>query len=385
MTAGPEYFRAMQIPLIAGRVFSSDDAETSPKVAVVNETLARGFFPKGAIGRRIMLGAPRSGYPWLTIVGVVGDVKTAGLEEATLPQFYQPLTQDASPFLALAIRTTGDPLKMTRQAEAMVHSVDPERPIYDVETMEERINGTVRQPRFVGVIAGFFAGVALFLTAIGTFGVVAHATVQRTKEIGVRMALGADSPRVLRFVIGSGLRPVVVGIALGITGALALTRVLSSMLFHVKADDPATFLLAAAVLIGIGSDGLPDSGAEGYPDRSHGGPAVGIKGICRSGRFVTCHWYSQGRCPLRANHLRRVARDRRIRSGGPSPGRRCGRFHDSRKPVRTKDLPAGQTHYSKRRRCRGCFAGGFPQGIRAFGRFSWKFEILHLDRPYCGE
>jgi putative ABC transport system permease protein len=252
MAAGPDYFRAMQIPLLAGRAFNGGDAENSPHVAVINETLARGFFPKDdAIGQHIMLGAPRSGYPWMTIIGVVGDVKTTALDQETIPQFYAPLTQDASPFVSLVIRTTGDPMKMARQAAAMVHSIDPDRPVYDIQTMEQHVDTTIRQPRFVSMIAGFFAGVALFLAAIGIFGVVAHATIQRTREIGLRMALGADANRVLGLVIGGGLRPVIGGIALGIAGALALNRALSSILFQVKADDPATFLLAPAVLIAV--------------------------------------------------------------------------------------------------------------------------------------
>ena len=252
MAAGPDYFRAMQIPLLAGRVFNASDTENSPHVAVINETLARGFFPKGdAIGQHIMLGAPRSGYPWMTIVGIAGDVKTAGLNEAAVPQFYAPLTQDASPFIALVIRTTGDPMKMARQAAAMVHSIDPGRPVYDIQTMEQHVSTTIRQPRFVTMIAAFFAAVALFLSGVGIFGVVAQATVQRSKEIGLRMALGADANRVLGFVIGGGLRPVIAGVALGIAGALALTRMLSSVLFHVEPDDPAMFLLAAVVLTAV--------------------------------------------------------------------------------------------------------------------------------------
>ena len=251
MAAGPDYFRAMEIPLISGRAFEDADTETSAPVAVVNETLARGFFPNGAIGAHIMLGAPRSGYPWLTIVGIVGNVKTTRLDQRPIPQFYLPLTQYATPSIALVIRTRGDPEKITRQAIAIVHSIDPDRPAYGIQTMEQRIDSTVRQPRFIGVIAGFFAGVALFLAAIGIFGVVAHTTVQRTREIGVRMALGADSSRVLRLAVGTGLRPVIAGVALGIAGALALNRVLSSVLFHVEPDDPATFLLAAAALTGV--------------------------------------------------------------------------------------------------------------------------------------
>ncbi len=246
--ADPDYFRTMQIPLLAGRVFTDADTAMSQPVAVVSETLARGFFPKGAVGEHIMLGAPRSGYPWLTIVGVVGDVKTAGLDEAVVPQFYTPLSQDASPFLSVVLRTVGDPGQLAHAAIAAIHSIDPDRPVYAVETMEQRIDTTITQPRFEAVVIGFFGLAALFLAAIGLFGVVAHSTAQRTREIGIRIALGADGSRVVRHVMLTGLRPVLIGSLIGIAGALAAGRILSSVLFHVKPDDPATFLIAAAVL-----------------------------------------------------------------------------------------------------------------------------------------
>jgi putative ABC transport system permease protein len=247
-SADSDYFRTMRVPLLAGRVFSDADTASSEHVAVVNETLARGFFPKGALGEHIMLGAPRSGYPWLTIVGVVGDVKTAGLDEPTVPQFYQPLTQDASPWIAIALRTSGDPKQMIRATTAAIHSIDPDRPVYQIETMEQRIAATITQPRFEAAVVGFFGIAALFLAAIGIFGVVAHSTAQQTREIGIRIALGADSGRVVQHVMLAGLRPVLLGALIGIAGALAAGRILSTVLFHVKATDPATFLIAACVL-----------------------------------------------------------------------------------------------------------------------------------------
>jgi putative ABC transport system permease protein len=246
--ADPDYFRTMRIPLLAGRVFADTDTASSGHVAVVNETLARGFFPQGAIGEHIMLGAPRSGYPWLTIVGVVGDVKTAGLDEAAIPQFYQPLTQDASPWIAIALLTAGDPKALTRAATAAIHAIDPERPVYQLETMEQRITETISQPRFEALVVGAFAFAALFLAAIGIFGVVAHSTAQRTREIGIRIALGADAGRVVRHVMLTGLRPVLAGMVIGIGGTLAAGKILGSVLFRVKANDPATFAIAVCVL-----------------------------------------------------------------------------------------------------------------------------------------
>ena len=250
-TADADYFRALQIPLLEGRLFSAFDTVTAPHVAVVNRTLARAFFPRGALGQQIMLGAPHAGYPWLTIVGVVGDVKTAGLDQNTLPQFYIPVSQDGPAAMSVVLRTAADPLKTVRQATEVIHALDPDAPVFDLTTMDDRVGRSIAQPRFETVLLAFFAFAALALAAVGIFGVVAHATLQRTQEIGIRMALGADGARMLRLVILDGLRPVFVGLAAGIMAALALTRLLASVLFHVRATDPATFLIAAAILMTV--------------------------------------------------------------------------------------------------------------------------------------
>ncbi len=247
--ADADYFRTLQIPLVSGRAFNDADTVSAPFVTVVNETLARGFFPQGdAIGHRIILGAPQPDSKWMTIVGIVGDVKTAALDEHTLPHFYTPLSQHSALYMELAIRTTNDPMAIARQTDAVVRSVDPEAPVFGVQTMEQRVAGSVSQPRFETIILGFFAAAALFLAAIGIFGVVAHSTARRTQEIGIRMALGADRARVLRHVVGDGLRPVAIGAAAGILSAIALGRGVSSVLFHVAPRDPQIFTLAVATL-----------------------------------------------------------------------------------------------------------------------------------------
>jgi len=250
-SADPDYFRTMRIPLLAGRVFTNADTASSPPVAVINETLARTFFPQGALGEHIMLGAPHDVFPWLTIVGIVGDVQDAGLDAPHVPQFYTALAQEAPPFIAIVLRTTGDPEQMAHAAVAAVQSIDRDRPVYYVESMEQRIAATTSEPRFETVIVAFFALAALFLAAIGIFGVVAHFTAQRTREIGIRMALGADHARVVRHVMRSGLRPVLLGAILGIAGALAAGKLLAALLFHVNPSDPATFLMASAVLLAV--------------------------------------------------------------------------------------------------------------------------------------
>ena len=247
-TADTGYFRALEIPLLAGRAFTESDQDTSQPVVIVNEKLARGFFPKGAIGHRILLGAPQPGANWMTIVGVVGDVKTAGLGYDTMPQFYTPESQDGGSSMAMVVRTHSDPGAIARQATALVHAIDPEQPVYGISTMQDRVSRSLGQPRFETVIVGLFAAAALFLAAIGIFGVVAHSTAQRTREIGIRIALGADSGRVVRHVMLTGLRPVLLGALIGIAGALAAGKILATVLFHVKATDPATFMIAACAL-----------------------------------------------------------------------------------------------------------------------------------------
>ena len=247
-TAGVDYFRTLGIPLIEGRTFTEADTDQAPHVTVINQTLARGFFPHGALGQHILLGAPREGTPWLTIIGVVGDVKTAGLDQDTLPQFYTAYTQEPTLAMSVVLRTVGDPRNIVREASAGIRSLDPEMPVFEVTTMDDRIAKSIGQPKFETVLVGMFAATALFLAAIGIFGVVAHSTEQRTREIGIRMALGADSQRVLGYVVTSGLRPVLIGLLIGIAGSLAAGRLLASVLFHVTATDPVTFTLATVVL-----------------------------------------------------------------------------------------------------------------------------------------
>jgi putative ABC transport system permease protein len=251
--AGLDYFHTLQIPLRSGRTFAASDNADAPLVVVVNEALERAFFPQGAVGQQIGVPQPcydltHCEYPWETIIGVAADVKTVGLDRAALPQIYIPHAQQPFPGAGVILRTTGDPIALTQQVSSVVRSLIPDMPVFDVKTMDDRISETIGQPRFETAIVGFFAAAALFLAAVGIFGVVAHSTAQRTQEIGIRMALGADASHVLQTVLGDGLRPVLAGVLLGITGALALSRLLASLLFHVTARDPAIFLSAAFLL-----------------------------------------------------------------------------------------------------------------------------------------
>ncbi len=248
--AGLDYFHTMGIPLLAGRVFTNADTLDAPPVAVINQTLARAFFPRGdAIGQRILLGAPHPGAQWMTVVGIIGDLRTGALDQAPLPQFYWPVAQQGpSRTVSIVLRTANEPLEMARDAAGVIRLIDPDQPVYDVTTMEKRVEESAGQPRFQTVLLGFFAVAALFLAAVGIYGVVAHSTAQRTKEIGIRMALGADATWVVASVLADGLRPVLAGVAIGFAGAVVLTRLLSSVLYLVTPHDPLTFGGAVVVL-----------------------------------------------------------------------------------------------------------------------------------------
>ena len=251
-TIGLDYFRTFEIPLRAGRFFVEGDGPDSSRVVIVNEALAHKFFPNGAVGQEIGIPKPcrdmNCDFDWATIVGVAGDVKTIALDQPTLPMLFTPHAQNPFPGAGVIIRTAGDPNALIHDVAAVVHSMDPEMPVFDVHTMEERVQQSIGQPRFQTIIVGFFAIAALFLAAVGIFGVVAHSTAQRTREIGIRMALGADATRVLETVMRDGLRPVLLGIVLGLAGVAALSRVFSSLLFKVPATDPSIFLSAAMLL-----------------------------------------------------------------------------------------------------------------------------------------
>ena len=248
-TVEGSYFTTMGIPLLAGRTFSASDTTDAQPVAVINQTLARSIFPQGdAIGRRILLGAPEPGARWMTIVGIIGDVRTGALDLLPMPQFYTPATQDAPPQMFVILRTVLDPPLMEHEAASIVHQVDPEQPVQYIATMQQHVDATMCQPRFETSLLSFFAASALFLAGIGIYGVVTNATIQRTKEIGICMALGANHGRVLTTVLAEGLRPVLFGIVLGLTGAILLTRLLVSSLYQVGSGDSMTIVAAVLVL-----------------------------------------------------------------------------------------------------------------------------------------
>jgi putative ABC transport system permease protein len=247
----PEFFATLQIPLRRGRMFTSADTAQSQPVVMVNETFVRRFFPdEDPLGRRVTFGDPsRPTTTWQTIVGVVADTKRGGFEREPWAETYFPMRQSPESRAFVLLRTTGDPLTLVAAARAAVWSIDRNQAIAGIRTVPELLAQQELNRRFTTLLLGVFASVALVLAIIGTYGVIAHATAQRTQEIGIRMALGADRRTILRMVLSGGLRIAAAGLALGVFGALALTQVLSGLLFGVSARDPLTFVLVPGALL----------------------------------------------------------------------------------------------------------------------------------------
>lgn len=265
-----DYFRTLGIALRAGRVFDRRDNATSEPVVIINQTLAKKHFADAnPIGQRVMLGLPdnlnRPGligsgmikFPWLTVVGVVDDVKQDGFNQEPTPQAYVPYVQVPEPpqiltSLMLVARTQDDPDNLTALARQAIWSLDRDQPIAQIGPMNTLLLDRLRQPRFSLILLGVFAGVALVLSAIGIYGVIAYSVSQRTREIGIRMALGAQPGDVLRLVLRQGMILVGLGLGCGLAVTLGLTRFLKSLLYEVNAADPLTLVLVAALLAAVG-------------------------------------------------------------------------------------------------------------------------------------
>ena len=247
----PDYFRALGIPLRAGRELSESDRADAPGAVLVNETMARKYWPGvDPSGKRIKLGPGAQG-SWITVAGVVGDVRNFGLDAEAKPEVYVSYLQSPQSRMRLALRTEGDPLSLVPAVRSAVRSLDPELPFSQVATMEQLLARSVAQRRLSMLLFVAFAGAALVLAAIGLYGVMAYSVTQQTREIGVRMALGAQRHHVLRLVVGRGMILTSAGAVLGLLAALGLTRLMSSLLFGVAAADPATFCWVALLLTAV--------------------------------------------------------------------------------------------------------------------------------------
>jgi putative ABC transport system permease protein len=250
----PDYFRAIGIPLLKGRPFGDQDNGQSPLVAVINGTLSRRYFPnEDPIGKRIRLGVEDT-VPWLDVVGVVGDVALDRLNEPPPPAVYTAHlqgVQGASGTMLLVLRTTSDPLGVAAAVREQVWSVDKDQPVANITTLERLASDALARPRFNTLLLAIFATLALVLAAVGIYGVLSYSVAQRTHEIGVRMALGAEHRDVLRLVLGQGIPLICIGIMLGLGGALVGARLLTSLLFGVRPSDPLTFILVALLLAAV--------------------------------------------------------------------------------------------------------------------------------------
>jgi putative ABC transport system permease protein len=250
------YFETMRIPLIKGRSFTEHDAVSNHRVAIINETLARRFMPgEEPIGKRISLVEPPDAPVWLEVVGVARDVKYDKLNVEPLPGVYgfalQPYPGTPTYKMALVVRTGVEPLSLASAVRREVLAVDKDQPIYDVKSMDEYVADSIAKQRLNMLLLGIFAAVALILAAVGIYGVVSYTVTQRTHEIGIRIALGAQKRDVLRLILGQGLRIVLTGIVVGLAASLALTSVLTSLLYEVSASDPATLVLVPLLLVSI--------------------------------------------------------------------------------------------------------------------------------------
>jgi putative ABC transport system permease protein len=247
-----DYFRAMGIPLLRGRSFTPQDTADAQAVVIINRTMSERFWPgQEALGKRFKVGPSDGSNPWFVVIGVVGDVRQSSLDQALRPEMYVSHLQDRRFFAIprdLVVRTAGDPLAMTATVRAEIWMLDKDLPLFRVRTMEQILSASVAGQRFNMLLLSVFAALALLLAAVGIYGLMSYVTAQRTREIGIRLALGAHARDVLRLVMKQGLVLTISGVAVGMAGAFALTRVMAGLLFEVSVTDPATFTLIAALL-----------------------------------------------------------------------------------------------------------------------------------------
>jgi len=251
--SSPEYFHTFGLPLIGGRLFEASDRSESAPVAIVSQSLARRYWPgRNPLGSRITFGDPNdSTTTWMTVVGIVGDVRQEGAVSPAYPQIYVPFAQVSGRSMVVALRTAGDPLALAPALKQALAGIDPNLALSRVTTMDQRLAGTLARPRVNALLLAAFAVTALILAALGIYGVIAYSVVQRTRELGIRVALGARAEDVLGMVMRQGLTPVLIGLAIGLGAAALGSRVLRSLLYGVAATDLATYAAVAAFLAAV--------------------------------------------------------------------------------------------------------------------------------------
>ena len=251
--AMPGYFQTMRIPLKQGRLFTAQDNSAGRRVALVDETFAKSFFPKGDAVGQFLIDPRVSQKPGdaSQIVGIVGGVKDRNLIDQPRPVIYHPALQAPRPFMNLVVRTAGDPLALVSAVEQRVRELDRNLPVYKIATMEQNLGDSLMRRRFSMLLLAVLAGLALCLAALGVYGVIAYSVSQRTREIGIRMALGAPPASVHKLILGQAMRPVLAGLTAGLLASLVAMRALASLLYGVTATDPPTFLVVAGVLLAI--------------------------------------------------------------------------------------------------------------------------------------
>jgi putative ABC transport system permease protein len=246
----PGYFSAMRIPLLHGRTFNNRDRAGTAFVAVINQTLARRFFPnQNPVGQRLFVSWGQDDV--CEIVGVVGDVRHRGLDVEPRQAIFLPNAQQPNVRANLVIRTDGDPIALASAVKAKVHAIDNDMPVADIQTMGDYLSDSVAKPRFESFLLGGFAALALVLAAIGLFGVISYSVAQRAHEIGIRMALGAAQHDVLGLVLRQGLTLTAAGIVIGLAASFALTRFLTGVLYGIPPTDPLTFAAISALLAAV--------------------------------------------------------------------------------------------------------------------------------------
>ncbi|MEJ7810719.1 MAG: ABC transporter permease [Gemmatimonadaceae bacterium] len=245
----PDYFRVMGVSLLRGRAFTAQDRDSAPPVVIVNANMARRFWPNdGALGKRFKYGGPESRAPWMTIVGVVADMRRTGFDAPVRYETFLPLAQTGDAGMTLVVRTARDALALAAAVRGQVRALDPDQPVYEVKTMDQLLSTMVAQRRFSMTLLGTFAALALVLGVVGVYGVTSYLVAQRTREVGLRLALGADPRQLVRMVVGQGMRVAAAGMALGLLGALVVARLMVGLLYGVTPVDAVTLIAVTALL-----------------------------------------------------------------------------------------------------------------------------------------